>query len=99
MHREWHGLDSLRLDTVARGQDDLVQEFVTIVSTEVVSQLPNGLRMYLGEIRRFDMRCRSSEAKRDAGSKDTEDIESVLKVTTPSLVATKNAKKTKVNGR
>ncbi|KAG6974033.1 hypothetical protein JG688_00003250 [Phytophthora aleatoria] len=67
MHREWHGLDGLRLDkfyslvrkfvreTVAllRDQDweeDLVQEFVTILSTEVVSQLPNGLRMHLADL-------------------------------------------------
>ncbi|KAL3666378.1 hypothetical protein V7S43_008629 [Phytophthora oleae] len=67
MHREWHGLDGLRLDkfyslvrkfvreTVAllRVQDwdeDLVQKFVTILSTEVVSQLPNGLRMHLADL-------------------------------------------------
>ncbi|OWZ21578.1 Ribosomal RNA processing protein 1 [Phytophthora megakarya] len=67
MHREWHGLDGLRLDkfyslvrkfvreTVAllRVQDwdeDLVQEFVTILSAEVVSQLPNGLRMHLADV-------------------------------------------------
>ncbi|POM71325.1 Ribosomal RNA processing protein 1 [Phytophthora palmivora] len=67
MHREWHGLDGLRLDkfyslvrkfvreTVAllRVQDwdeELVQEFVTILSAEVVSQLPNGLRMHLADL-------------------------------------------------
>eukprot|EP00644_Phytophthora_capsici_P003475 jgi/Phyca11/535057/estExt2_fgenesh1_pg.C_PHYCAscaffold_310044 len=67
MHREWHGLDGLRLDkfyslvrkfvretvTLLRVQDwdeDLVQKFVTILSTEVVSQLPNGLRMHLADL-------------------------------------------------
>lgn len=67
MHREWHGLDGLRLDkfyslvrkfvreTVAllRVQDwdeDLVQQFVTILSAEVVSQVPNGLRMHLADL-------------------------------------------------
>ncbi|ETN07988.1 hypothetical protein PPTG_12501 [Phytophthora nicotianae INRA-310] len=67
MHREWHGLDGLRLDkfyslvrkfiretvVLLRDQDweeDLVQEFVTILSTEVVSQLPNGLRMHLADL-------------------------------------------------
>ncbi|KAF4148878.1 Nucleolar protein Nop52, partial [Phytophthora infestans] len=67
MHREWHGLDGLRLDkfyslvrkfvretvVLLRDQDweeELVQEFVTILSTEVVSQLPNGLRMHLADL-------------------------------------------------
>ncbi|GMF22606.1 unnamed protein product [Phytophthora lilii] len=67
MHREWHGLDGLRLDkfyslvrkfvresvALLRVQDweeDLVQEFVTILSAEVVSQLPNGLRMHLADL-------------------------------------------------
>jgi ribosomal RNA-processing protein 1 len=67
MHREWHGLDGLRLDkfyslvrkfvresvALLRVQDwdeDLVQEFGTILSAEVVSQLPNGLRMHLADL-------------------------------------------------
>ncbi|KAF1790203.1 Nucleolar, Nop52 [Phytophthora cactorum] len=52
MHREWHGLDGLRLDKFYSldWEEDLVQEFVTILSTEVVSQLPNGLRMHLADL-------------------------------------------------
>ncbi|KAE8993892.1 hypothetical protein PF005_g17723 [Phytophthora fragariae] len=67
MHREWHGLDGLRMDkfyslvrkfvreTVAllRVQDwdeDLLQTFVSVLSAEVVSQLPNGLRMHLADL-------------------------------------------------
>lgn len=67
MHREWHGLDGLRLDkfyslvrkfvreTVAllrvqEWDEDLLQTFVTILSEEVVSQLPNGLRMHLADL-------------------------------------------------
>ncbi|KAG7382123.1 ribosomal RNA-processing protein 1 [Phytophthora pseudosyringae] len=67
MHREWHGLDGLRLDkfyslvrkfvreTVAllhvqEWDEDLVQQFVTILSAEVVSQVPNGLRMHLADL-------------------------------------------------
>ncbi|KAL4114524.1 hypothetical protein PRIC2_014458 [Phytophthora ramorum] len=67
MHREWHGLDGLRLDkfyslvrkfvresvALLRVQDwdeEIVQEFVTILSSEVVSQLPNGLRMHLADL-------------------------------------------------
>lgn len=67
MHREWHGLDGLRLDkfyslvrkfvreTVALlrledWNDTLVHHFVTILSTEVVSQSPNGLRLHLADI-------------------------------------------------
>lgn len=67
MHREWHGLDGLRLDkfydlvrqfvrqtlvmlakhSFARAA---VSEFVSILSTEVVSQRPNGLRMHLADL-------------------------------------------------
>ncbi|KAF4320443.1 hypothetical protein JM18_003572 [Phytophthora kernoviae] len=67
MHREWHGLDGLRLDkfyslvrkfvresvALLRVQDwdeALVEEFVTILSAEVVSQLPNGLRLHLADL-------------------------------------------------
>uniref|UniRef100_M4BNE3 Ribosomal RNA processing protein 1 n=1 Tax=Hyaloperonospora arabidopsidis (strain Emoy2) TaxID=559515 RepID=M4BNE3_HYAAE len=67
MHREWHGLDGLRLDkfyslvrkfvreTVAllcvqHWDEKWVHEFVTIVSTEIVSQLPNGLRLHLADV-------------------------------------------------
>ncbi|KAG7397265.1 ribosomal RNA-processing protein 1 [Phytophthora boehmeriae] len=67
MHREWHGLDGLRLDkfyslvrkfvresvALLRVQDwdeALAEEFVTILSAEVVSQLPNGLRMHLADL-------------------------------------------------
>ncbi|KAL7687565.1 putative nucleolar, Nop52 [Plasmopara halstedii] len=67
MHREWHGLDGLRLDKfyslvrkfihetivllrVQDWQEKLVQEFVMILSTEVVNQLPNGLRLHLADV-------------------------------------------------
>ncbi|RLN94027.1 hypothetical protein BBJ28_00021157 [Nothophytophthora sp. Chile5] len=67
MHREWHGLDGLRLDkfyslvrkfvhesvALLQAQDwdeELVEAFVTILSAEVVSQLPNGLRMHLADL-------------------------------------------------
>lgn len=67
MHREWHGLDGLRLDkfyslvrkVLREGvallaahdwDEDAVTEFVSILSTEVVSQLPNGLRMHLADL-------------------------------------------------
>uniref|UniRef100_A0AAV1V4L8 Ribosomal RNA processing protein 1 n=1 Tax=Peronospora matthiolae TaxID=2874970 RepID=A0AAV1V4L8_9STRA len=72
MHREWHGLDGLRLDkfyslvrkfvreTVAllRAQhwdEKWVHEFVAIVSTEIVSQLPNGLRLHLADVYLIEM--------------------------------------------
>ncbi|CEG47466.1 ribosomal rna processing protein 1 [Plasmopara halstedii] len=67
MHREWHGLDGLRLDKfyslvrkfihetivllrIQDWQEKLVQEFVMILSTEVVNQLPNGLRLHLADV-------------------------------------------------
>lgn len=67
MHREWHGLDGLRLDKfyslvrkfvnesvallrVQDFDDELVEQFATILSQEIVSQLPNGLRMHLADV-------------------------------------------------
>uniref|UniRef100_K3X0L7 Uncharacterized protein n=1 Tax=Globisporangium ultimum (strain ATCC 200006 / CBS 805.95 / DAOM BR144) TaxID=431595 RepID=K3X0L7_GLOUD len=67
MHREWHGIDGLRLDKfyslirkfvhqsvlLLQAQDwdhDYVSTFVTIVSSEIISQLPNGLRMHLSDL-------------------------------------------------
>ncbi|KAF1322098.1 Ribosomal RNA processing protein 1, partial [Globisporangium splendens] len=67
MHREWHGIDGLRLDKfyslirkfvhqsvlLLQSHDwdhDYVSTFVTIVSSEIISQLPNGLRMHLSDL-------------------------------------------------
>ncbi|TYZ58035.1 hypothetical protein PybrP1_002879 [[Pythium] brassicae (nom. inval.)] len=67
MHREWHGIDGLRLDkfyslvrkfvresiALLRDNDwehEDVEKFASILSSEVVSQLPNGLRMHLSDL-------------------------------------------------
>ncbi|TMW65164.1 hypothetical protein Poli38472_009331 [Pythium oligandrum] len=67
MHREWHGIDGLRLDKfyalirkfvreslVLLGnhawETEHVERFVSILSTEVMSQLPNGLRLHLSDL-------------------------------------------------
>ncbi|GAB9471349.1 hypothetical protein Gpo141_00008566 [Globisporangium polare] len=67
MHREWHGIDGLRLDkfyslvrkfvheSIALLQNndwehEEVQTFVSILSSEIISQLPNGLRMHLSDL-------------------------------------------------
>lgn len=67
MHREWHGIDGLRLDkfyslirkfvhqsVVLLQNNDwdtaLVQKFVSMLSQEIVSQVPNGLRMHLSDL-------------------------------------------------
>ncbi|KAI9911442.1 hypothetical protein PsorP6_009762 [Peronosclerospora sorghi] len=67
MHREWHGLDGLRLDkfyslvrkfvreTVAllrvhHWDDTLVQKFLAALANEIVTQLPNGLRMHVADV-------------------------------------------------
>ncbi|KAG6613260.1 ribosomal RNA processing protein 1 [Phytophthora cinnamomi] len=79
MHREWHGLDGLRLDkfyalvrafvreSVAllraqRWDRRLLQRLVTILSTEVASQLPNGLRMHLADLYLAEIHGAAGEA-------------------------------------
>ncbi|DAZ96687.1 TPA: hypothetical protein N0F65_009154 [Lagenidium giganteum] len=67
MHREWHGIDGLRLDKfyslirkfvhqsfVLLANNDWEREhvelFVSMLSSEIVSQLPNGLRMHVCDL-------------------------------------------------
>jgi ribosomal RNA-processing protein 1 len=67
MHREWHGIDGLRLDKfyslirkfvhetllLLRHHDwdrALVERVVSILSSEIMSQLPNGLRLHVTDL-------------------------------------------------
>lgn len=73
MHREWHGIDGLRLDKfyalirkfvhqslllLANHEWDteLVQRFVSVISGEVMSRLPNGLRLHVTDLYVEEMR-------------------------------------------
>ena len=67
IHREWHGIDGLRLDkfyslirrfvhqsfVLLQEQGwtmDLVEKFASIISSEILSKLPNGLRIHICDL-------------------------------------------------